>query len=169
MLTHLVHTCNVIIRTWVCDSGIVCYVFHMQYHVRFVGGIFYSSNGGTSWLKSNAPDKVWRDIATSANGQYLSAGLDGKMQWRTYLLISIIRFVISIAISLSWESLILLQWQYHILLVKIYYHYYTVVLSSLLFKHGVPMIIIAVIIKSIYVALIINRNISSAHDSLCCV
>ncbi len=61
----------------------MCELVHSVIHISiyiyvYLGGIFYSSNGGTSWLKSNAPDKAWGGITSSANGQYLSASTDGN-------------------------------------------------------------------------------------------
>ncbi len=46
-----------------------------------IGGIYYSSNGGFSWAKSNAPISVfyWYGITSSSNGQYLAAGTNGNI------------------------------------------------------------------------------------------
>ena len=76
--------------------------------MSLVGGIFYSSNGGISWFKSNAPDRNWRCISASVDGQYLSAGSEGKIQQRSYvnfnyhlLLALIIKIVIIIIIIIT--------------------------------------------------------------------
>ena len=48
------------------------------------GGIFYSSNGGSSWSKSNAQDKNWRGVSSSFNGLYLAAITEGQAPFTYY-------------------------------------------------------------------------------------
>ncbi len=55
------------------------------------GGIYYSSNGGTTWAPSNAPTAVsnWRGIASSANGKYLAACTIGIESYYDRIIIEI--------------------------------------------------------------------------------
>ncbi len=48
-----------------------------------IGGIYFSSDGGSSWTKSNAPNFVtnWNGITSNSNGKYLAAGTRGTKQY----------------------------------------------------------------------------------------
>ena len=68
------------------------------------GGVFKTTNGGTTWISNNVPTNIWHAVACSADGSRLVAAAVGRI-WVSYTVPSP-----SLAFTASSDGKLVLSW-----------------------------------------------------------